>query len=82
MPKFEVITDSAEARTARDTLKHFCETRPGVVKKMGFQPRGDSAVTQTEWGTVEWMFDNRHDRDKFHEIHSEAVVIKGGPKND
>lgn len=82
MPKFEVITDAVTARIVRDVLKHFCETRPGSVKKMGFEPKGDSAVAKTDWGTVEWMFDNRQDRDKFHEIHGTAVTIKGGPNRD
>ena len=82
MPAFEVITDPATARIARDVLKYFCETRLGAVKKMGFEPSGDSAVAKTDWGTVEWMFANRSDRDKFHDIHGTAVMIKGGPTRD
>ena len=82
MPRFEVLQAEQQATAARETLRHFCETRQGAVKKMGFEPVGDSAVAKTSWGTVEWMFALRIDRETFHEVHGTAVVIKGGPTHD
>lgn len=82
MPRFEVLNTEEQAAAARKSLRHFCETRQGVVKKMGFEPQGDAAVAKTPWGTVEWMFALRVDRETFHEVHGTAVVIKGGPTRD
>lgn len=82
MPSFEVITTEGRAAEVRETLRHFCETRQGVVKKMGFEPVGHSAVAKTSWDTVEWMFELREDREQFHKVHGFAVVIKGGPSRD
>jgi len=82
MPRFSLLTSEEDAKVMRESLRHFCETRQGVVKKMGFEPQGDAAVAKTSWGHVEWMFALRADRETFHKLHGNAVVIKGGPTRD
>lgn len=71
-----LIQDPFQLHMAGKDYPFCAETRPGRVKRLGFEPRADCCVGQDEV-TVRWLFKSVGDRDRFFLLHQPEVLLIG-----